>query len=71
MILLDHIDGLPPLRSWVRALYRTSDRMWEEFVNTQPKVVGFLRFSPTGKVDRLGYIVLIVRKIMRIKSVNI
>ena len=45
-------DVLPPLRSWVRAQYRTSDRMWEEFVNTLPKVVGFLRvlrFPPTGK----------------------
>ena len=46
-------DVLPPLRSWVRALYRTSDRPWEEFVNTLPKVVGFLRvlrFPPTGKL---------------------
>ena len=50
-------DVLPPLRSWVRALYRASDRTWEEFVNTLPKVVGFLRllrFPPTGKVDRVG-----------------
>ena len=36
-------DVLPPLRSWVRVLYRISDRTWEEFVNTLPKVVGFLR----------------------------
>ena len=36
-------DVLPPLRSWVRALYRrTSDRTWEEFVNTLPKFVGFV-----------------------------
>ena len=51
-------DRLPPLRPRVRALYRTSDRTWEEFVNTLPKVVtGFLpvlRFPPTGKVDRVG-----------------
>ena len=49
-------DVLPPLRSRVRALYRTSDRTWEEFVNALPKVVGFLqvlRFPPTGKVDRV------------------
>ena len=47
-------DVLPPLRSRVRALYRSSDRTWEEFVNTLPKVVGFLRvlqFPHTGKVD--------------------
>ena len=56
-------DGFAPLRSWVggpgnevgvRALCRTSDRT---FVNTLPKVVGFLRvlrFPPTGKVDRVG-----------------
>jgi hypothetical protein len=24
-------------------------------VNALPKVVGFLRFPPTGKVDRVGY----------------
>ena len=50
-------DVLPPLRSWVRSLYRASDRTWEEFVNTLPKVVGFLRvlrFPPTGKVDWVG-----------------
>ena len=50
-------DVLPPLRSWVRSLYRASHRTWEEFVNTQPKVVGFLqvlRFPPTGKVDLVG-----------------
>ena len=32
------------------------DRTWEEFVNTLPKVVGFLRvlrFPLTGKVDRV------------------
>ena len=48
---------LPPLRSWVRSLYRASDCTWEEFVNTVPKVVGFLRvlwFPPTGKVDWVG-----------------
>ena len=31
--------------------------MGKESVNTQPKVVGFLRvlrFPPTGKVDRMG-----------------
>ena len=40
---LSHLsDVLPPLRLCVRALYRTSDRTWEEFVNTLPKVVGFL-----------------------------
>ena len=27
-------DVLPPLRSRVRALYRASDRTWEEFVDT-------------------------------------
>ena len=45
-------DVLPPLRSWVRAFGRASDRMWEEFGNTLPKVVGFLlvlRFRPAGK----------------------
>ena len=50
-------DVLPPLRSWVRSLYRASDHTWEEFVNTLPKVVGFLRvlrFPPTGKVDWVG-----------------
>ena len=50
-------DVLPPLRSWFRALYRTSDRTWEEFVNTLPKVMGFLRvlrFPPAGKVDKMG-----------------
>ena len=34
------------------SLYRASDRTCEEFVNTLPKVVGFLRvlrFPPTGK----------------------
>ena len=49
-------DVLPPLRSRVRSLYRTSDRTWEEFVNALPKVVGFLRvlrFPPIGKVDRV------------------
>ena len=46
-------DVLPPLSSQVRCLYRTSDRTWEEFVNALPKVVGFLRFPPTGKVDRV------------------
>ena len=33
-------------------VYRTSDRTWEEFVNTLPKVVSFLRvlrFPPTGE----------------------
>ena len=51
-------DVLPPLRARVRSLYRESDRTWEEFVNTLPKVVGFLwvlLFTPTGKVDRVGY----------------
>ena len=36
---------------------RTSDRKWEEFLNTLAKVVGFLRvlrFPPTGKVDGVG-----------------
>ena len=34
---LSHVsDVLPPPRSCVRALYRTSDRTWEEFVNTLP-----------------------------------
>ena len=49
-------DVLPPLRSWVRSLYRASDRTWEEFVNTLPKVVGFLRvllFPPTRKIDNV------------------
>ena len=44
-------DVLPPQKSRVRFLYRASDRTWEEFVNTLPKVVGFLRvlrFPPTG-----------------------
>ena len=44
-------SSLRPLRSWVRALYRTFDRAWEEFVNT--KVVGFHRVPPTGKVDNV------------------
>ena len=44
----------PPLRWKVRALFRISGRVWEEFVNTLPKVVGFLRFPSTGKVDRVG-----------------
>ena len=48
-------DILAPLRTWVRVLYRACDRTWEEFVNTLPKVVGFLRFPPTGKVDRVGF----------------
>ena len=50
-------DVLPPLRSWVRSLYRASDHTWEEFVNTLPKIVGFLRvlrFPPTGEVDWVG-----------------
>ena len=50
-------DVLPPLRSWVRALYHQSDRTWEEFVNSLPKVVSFLRvlrFLPTKKLDRVG-----------------
>ena len=40
-------------RRCIEHLYRT----WEEFVNTLPKVVGFLRvlrFLPTAKVDREG-----------------
>ena len=47
----------PTTEIWVRSLYRASDRTWEEFVNTLPKVVGFLRvlrFPPTGKVDWVG-----------------
>ena len=32
-------DVLLPLRSWVRALYRTSDRTWEEFANNLPNLV--------------------------------
>ena len=51
-------DVIPPLRSWVRALCWASDRTLEEFVNTLPKVVGFLRvfrFPPTRKVDRVGW----------------
>ena len=50
-------EVLPPLRSWVRALYRTADCAREEFVNTLPKVVGFLlvlRLPPTGNVDRVA-----------------
>ena len=60
-------DVLPPLRSRVQTLYRTSDLTWEEFVNILPKVifiqkvifskVGFLRvlrFLSTEKVDRVG-----------------
>ena len=62
-------DVLPPLRSQVRSLYRTSDRTWEEFVNALPKVVGFLRvlrFPPIGKVDRVVLVIgLTVWKIMR------
>ena len=27
-------DNLPPLRSWVEALYQTSDRTWEENLST-------------------------------------
>ena len=27
-------DVRPPLKSWIRAFYRTTDRTWEEFVNT-------------------------------------
>ena len=38
---------------YLLALHRTSDRTWEEFINTLPKVVGFLQFPPTGKVDRV------------------
>ena len=51
-------EVLPQLRSWVRALYRTADCAREEFVNTLPKIVGFLwvlRFPPTAKVDRVGW----------------
>ena len=51
-------EVLPPLRSWVRALYRTADCAREEFVNTLPKIVGFLwvlRFPPTGKLDRVAW----------------
>ena len=62
-------DILPPLRSWVRALYRTFDHTWEEFVNTLPKVGGFPWVRPTGKVDMVAGLGLIVKKIMR-KSVN-
>ena len=40
-------DVLPPLRSWVRALYRTSDRTWEEFVNTAESR-GFSPGSPVS-----------------------
>ena len=50
-------ERLPPLRSWFRALYRRSDRAWEEFVKTLLNVVGFLRvlrFPPTGEVDMVG-----------------
>ena len=39
------------------SLYRASDRTWKEFVNTLPKVVGFLRvlqFPPREKLDRVG-----------------
>ena len=57
-------DVLPPLRSWVRALYFASDRKWEEFVKTLPSVVAFFRvlqFPPEGNVDRV-YIRIIVRK---------
>ena len=43
-------DVLSPLRSWVRALYRASDRTWEEFVNTLLKVVGFLQVPPQEKL---------------------
>ena len=52
------------MRAKVQALYSTSDRTWEEFVNTPPKVVGFLRvlrFSPAENVDSVG-LGLIVRK---------
>ena len=38
-------DGRPPRMSRFRALYRTSDGTWEEFVNTLPKVVVFCGFS--------------------------
>jgi hypothetical protein len=30
-------------------------RLWNESVNALPKVVGFLRFPPTGNVDRVGW----------------
>ena len=47
----------PTTEVMVSTLYRTSDRTWEEFVKTLPKVVGFLRvlrFPPTGEVDMVG-----------------
>ena len=53
------------------SLYRTSDRTWEEFFNTLPKVVGFLkvlRFPPTGKLTR--WVRINSGKIMR-KTVKI
>jgi hypothetical protein len=29
--------------------------VWKESVNALPKVVGFLRFPPTGNIDRVGW----------------
>ena len=43
-------NGLPLSNILYWIYYRT----WEEFVNTLPKVVGFLRIPLTGKVDRVG-----------------
>ena len=49
----------PSLRSWVRALYRTSDRRWKEFVNTAESrwvFSGFSGFLPQGKLtDKKTY----------------
>jgi hypothetical protein len=36
----------------------------EESVNALLKVLGFLRFPPPGKVDRVGYRISIVRKVI-------
>ena len=47
-------DVLLPLKSWVRALYRTFDRMSEEFVNALYRkswvFSGFSGFLPKGKL---------------------